>query len=354
MDPTFFIGMEDLTLGTLGALNVEPEFADLPLEFYEARAMHAVAFAQHTRAGAYGPTSGQVLAGLHAIDFDTAVLAGRLAAEAGLDGVSVGLFGALTGRDFTDFRVEDGQVMDLPRAIPRTYLRVMEIAAGVIEGYRRAGRPRPVFHALGAGTPILLPLLGLLGAEATTYFATDSTAPIVDGWSSPTISLYVDEPAPLKLKAFKIAAAWIQDERGWDCSCGHCTAFHETHPPDLAGARRWWNAEGRPKIDKRMLEREGPLSPYLPFLAYSADDDLRREAGLARVGHNHTLLQRLESQIRARQADGPALLSWVTSIVSAYKRASDSEAWAVAVEEAFRVARRYSGIAARGKAPPPD
>ncbi len=345
IDPTFLVGMEDLTVGTLAALDMEPEYLSLPESFYEARVRNAVTFARRTEGGEFGAVSGQVLAGIHAIDFDTAVLAGRMAAEANLEGVAVGLFGALTDRNYVDFRVVDGQVIDLERAVPRPYLRVMEIAAGIMEGYHRAGRPRPVFHALGAGTPILLPLLSLLGV-GDPYFGTDSTSPIVDGWSSPTISLYVDDPAPLKLKAYKIADGWIRGGRGWDCGCRDCRTFHDAHPPDLDSARRWWRAEGEPKITKRMLERDGPLSQRLPFLGYCADDELRREAGLARVGHNHWLLRKLETEIRARSLDSKGLRGWVRQIVEAYGKASSSAAWARAVTEAWAIAEaRFSSPA---------
>lgn len=338
MAPTFLVGMEDLTLGTLAAINVEPEYAALPRSFYEARVRRALRWATRTEQGTYGEVSSQVLAGLQAIDLDTAILAGRLAAEAGLRGVSVGLFGALTDRSHVDFRVQDGELVELPRTIPRPYLRVIELAAGILEGYRRAGRPRPAFHALGAGTPILLPLLALLG-DGERYFATDSTSPILDGWASPTISLYVDDPAPLKYKAHKIADDWLRGGRGWDCQCRHCAAFHERHPPELGAARRWWRAAGRPTITKDMLERDGPLSPHLPLLSHAADDDLRRRAGLARVKHNHALLQALERRIRDESRRWSGLLAWVDEVVRAYVAASTSPGWSAAVTEAHALAR---------------
>ncbi|HLT36036.1 MAG TPA: hypothetical protein VK034_07115, partial [Enhygromyxa sp.] len=338
IDPTMLVGMEDFTLATMGSLNLEPEYMELPSSFFEARVERAVDFAQRTKRGDLGEVRGQVLAGLHALDFDSGVLAGRRAGEAGLEGVTVGMFGALTDRNYVDFRVEDGEIMDLGTVVPRPYLRVIELAAGVLEGFRRAGRRRPAFHALGVGTPILLPLLSLLGA-GEDYFATDSTAPIVDGWSSPTISLYVSEPAPIKYKAHRIAEVWLNGGRGWDCECPHCARFHDAHPPDLGRAQRWWREQGKPKIVKEMLERRGSLSPYLPFLGYSADDELRTEAALARVGHNHWALRQLELEIRKRSERWPELLAWVEGIVGAYQQASGSDAWSAAVNEAFALAR---------------
>lgn len=308
-------------------------------------------WATRIEAGALGTPRGQVLAGLHALDYDSAVLAGSVAAAAGLEGVSLGFMGAMTDRNYVDFRVEQGQLIKLPRSVPRSYLRVVESTAGLIEGYRQAGKPRPALHALGVGTPILVPLLGLMsGGEP--YFAMDSTSPIVDGWSSPTISLYVDEPAPFKYKAYKIAGAWIRGERGWDCQCFDCQAFHAAHPPRVAEARRWWEREGRPKIRKEMLERDGALSTFLPLLAYPADDALRREASLARVGHNHGVLRRLERAVRDRADDPQALDRWVGALVNEYRSASRSPAWAAAVEIAYRLARRVALTAANKEGQP--
>ncbi len=339
INPSMVVGMEDLTLATMGALNVEPEYAGLPTCFYENRARRAVTFARRTIDGEFGSLRGSILGGLHGLDYDSSVLAGRIAAEAGLDGITLGMFGALTDRNYVDFRVEDGHVIELPSAVPRPYLRVIELSAGVLEGFRRAGRPRPAFHALGVGTPILLPLLSLLGT-GERYFATDSTAPIVDGWSSPTISLYVTDPAPLKYKAYQVADSWIRGGRGWDCECPHCARFRDAHPPDLDRARQWWRAEGEPHIEKEMLERNGPLSGWLPFLAYPADKALRTEAGLARVGHNHWALRRLELEIRKRSGNWLELANWVQGIVNAYRATPTAEGWKVAVAEAYSLARK--------------
>lgn len=336
--PSMLVGMEDLTLGTMGALNIEPEYAALPDSFFEERALRAVTFAQRTIKGDFGDVHGRVLAGLHALDYDSGVLAGRVAAKAGLDGVTLGMSAALTDRNYVDFRVEDGKLIELAKAVPRPYLRVIEIAAGVIEGFHRVGRPRPAFHALGVGTPILLPLLSLLG-QGEDYFATDSTAPIVDGWSSPTISLYVTDPAPLKYKADHIANAWIRGGRGWDCGCPYCSAFRAAHPPDFGRAQTWWRRQGKPSIKKEMLTRSGPLSAWLPFLGHSADGDIRTKAGLARVGHNHWTLRRLELEIRKRSANWSDLLTWVGGIVDAYQAAPGSASWKAAVTEAYLVAR---------------
>lgn len=337
MRPDLLVGMEDLTLGTMAALNLEPEYCAHTETFYEQLADAPIAWARRTTDGEFGPVEGTVLAGLHALDFDSAVIVGRRAAEAGLNAVALGMFGALTDRNYVDYRVEDGRILSFPRPVPRPYVRVVELVAGVVEGYRRAGRPKPSIHALGVGTPILLPLLALLG-DGAEYFATDSTSPIVDGWSSPTISLYIDDPAPMKYRGSRIAEIWLKDGRAWNCPCHYCEGFRTAHPPKVNEAYRWWKREGKPRIVKRMLERDGPLSALLPFLGYAEDDELRREAGLARVGHNHVTLRRIQDQIRRRRDDNKSFGSWVEAIVQAYERASRPAAWRTAVREAYTLA----------------
>src|SRR5690606_40432806 len=72
---------------------------------------------------------------------------------------------------------------------------------------------------------------------------------------------------------------------------------------------------------------------------YSADDDLRTEAALARVGHNHWALRQLELEIRRRSERWADLLAWVEGIVDEYQQAPGSAAWKTAVSEAFALAR---------------
>jgi hypothetical protein len=213
---TYLVGMEDLTMAVLSGLGVTREHLDQPLSWFERLSRRAVEFATETMEGRFGPVSGEVFAGLHGIDFDTAVQAGELAAEAEIAGVACGLGGALSDRSYTGFWVQGGEPIELGRRVPRPYVRVMEVAAGLHLGYARASGRRPRFHALGVGTPILIPLLALLG-DRDTYTATDSTAPIMDAYSSMTISLYVDEPAPMKLKTNRVAQNHLECGPWSDC-----------------------------------------------------------------------------------------------------------------------------------------
>lgn len=351
MHPTYLIGMEDFTVATLTGLGAEPEYLGLEPDFYAALAKRAVDFAFATQAGGYGPCDSQVFAGLHASDYDTARLVGRAAGAAGVLGIATGLVGALQDKSFVDFRVEDGAVIELGRAVPRPYLRVAEIAAGLHEGFVEVCGRRPRFHALGAGTPILLPLLAALG-DGATYTATDSTSPIVDGWSGPTISLYVDEPAPLKYKAYRLAEAWLSEGRAWDCPCPYCRAFNRAYPPRIEEALRWWRSEGEPRLTAASVGRASPLSTCLPLLANADDPGLRLTAAMARVGHNHWVIQRIELSARRHSQTPEMLLAWVDGVVANYLASAADPAWKAAIGAAWPLVRR-AAERMRGAEPSP-
>lgn len=341
LDASLAIGMEDFAVVCMTALSIEPEYAMLDDGFYEERAQRAVKFALDTAKGVYGPRPKAVFAGMHAIDYDSARIAGRVAGEANVAGIATGLVGALRDKNYVDFRVEGGVVHEFVKAVPRPYVRTIEIVSGLIDGFRERAGKQPPFHALGAGSPILMPLLGLLGAPSY-YFGTDSTAPIVDAWTSPTTCLYADSPAPLKLPAYRIAEVWLQGGPGWTCHCPYCRKFSKKHPPDITSARNWWKAQGSPKLTKNSLYKGQPLSKWLPLLANSTNEDLQREAAMARVGHNHWVLMRLERQVRKRQTSPSQLRDYVAEVVQGYIDSAASSSWKAATSEAWKIADAHS------------
>jgi hypothetical protein len=338
LNPRYLVGMEDLTLPVLTALSVEPEYTQWPGEFYAGLVSRALNYCVRTQRGELGECRGAVFAGLHAQDLDTARLAGSLAGEAGVAGIASGLGGALADRNYVDFRIAGGELIELPRTIPRPYLRVAEIAAGFHLGFADATGRRPRFHSLGVGTPILLVLLAALG-DSQTLLASDSTAPIVDAWLTPTVSLYVDEPATLKLKAYRIAEYWLSKGLSWDCPCPYCRRFNAEHPPDVDGARRWWRAQGQRRLKKYDMHSKSELPRYLPLLGFHTNDELSQEAALARVGHNHWVLSRIERDARAASGDTDSLLGWTEGKVQAYLDSSAGSAWKAAVAVAWPVIR---------------
>ncbi|MEJ2407251.1 MAG: hypothetical protein P8171_23820 [Candidatus Thiodiazotropha sp.] len=341
MSPSYLIGMEDFAIVCMTGLNIEPEYSCLPSSYYEERIERPLEFAIDTLNGKYGYCDSRVFAGLHAMDYDTAYLAGKKAAENGLNAIATGLVGALRDKNSVDFRVEKGALIEFPKSLPRPYLRTMEIATGIHQGYREHTGTNPEFHALGAGTPILLPLFSLL-AEKGTYFATDSTSPIIDGWTASTTSLYVDQPAPLKLKAHRIAQFWLEDGRGWDCQCPYCRHFMQAYPPNLQKAKAWWKAEGSPKLSKSSLYSSSPLSNWLPILSNPEDPTLRREAALTRVAHNHWVVKKIESDIREHQSSKQAMRNWVENVMGAYMESGASSRWKASALEAWKIANAFS------------
>lgn len=341
MNPTYLVGMEDFTIATLTAHRVEPNFADLDRRFIEGLAKRAVAFAVDTASGRYGAVKATVFAGLHAANYDSARIAGKVAGAAGVRGIATGLVGALQDKSYVDYVVEDGVLIDIGSNVPRPYLRVAEIAAGMHVGFVEACQRRPAFHALGAGSPILLPLLAALGDEQT-YTSTDSTAPIVDGWSGPTTSLYVDDPAPLKLKAFRILEEWLVNDREWNCPCPYCQGLNRAFSPRIDEARRWWLGQNKPKLTAESLRAPSPLPDWLPLLGNASDPGLRLAGAIARVSHNHWVLQRIETAARRHSQSHEQLVAWVDGVVQAYIGSSADPRWKLATQIAWQIIRRAS------------
>jgi hypothetical protein len=335
----YMIGMEDLSVATLTGLGVAREYLGRPLGWYRRYAEPGVRWAERTRSGQLGPHSGLVFAGLHGLDMDTARLAGAAAGRARLDGIACGLGGALTDTGYTDFRVEDSKVASLGPAVPRPYLRVAEVAAGMHLGYAEETGKRPRFHALGVGTPILLPLLAALG-DRDTYLATDSTAPISDAYSSLTISLYIERPAAMKLKAHRIVETWLQGGPGWDCGCPYCKGFRRKHPSRARETRAWWRAEGQRRLEPGDLHAPSPLADLQPLLGSPSDDDTRREAGMARIGHNHWVLRRLELAAQRHATTPASLVEWADGHMQRYLASPADPAWRTAVAAAWPIVKQ--------------
>lgn len=351
MNPTYLVAMEDLTIATMTSLGLAPNHAGLGDAFYRASAKRAVDFAIATASGKYGDCRATPFAVLHAPDYDSARIAGVVAGKAGTIGIATGLAGALQDAGYVDHVIENGRTIPFGRAVPAPYVRVAQIVSGLHEGFVEASGRRPAFHALGAGSPILLPLLAALG-DGRTYTATDSTAPIIDGWSGPTISLYVDDPAPLKYKGHRIVEEWLRNGREWGCSCPYCRAFDRAYPPRLDDAIRWWNAQGKPRLTAESVRSSSPLSTWLPLFGNAEDPGLRLTGAMARVGHNHWVLQRLETAARNHSESQEQLFAWVDEIVAAYLASAADPPWKLAVEEAWRIIRRAAESTRRATSTP--
>ena len=340
MRPTFIVAMEDFTIPALLGLSIEPQYLDYPLDWYAQHTSTALEFALNTQAQRYGDIDATVFAGVHAIDFDTAFQAGRLVGQAGVSAVATGLGSSLNDRDWIDYRVIHGEVIPFDAPVPRAYVRVMEIVCGLSLGYSTETGKRLAIHGLGVGTPILVLLMGLLGSEGT-FLAIDSTSPIKDAYSSKTISLYVDTPAPRKLKAHRIIEYWLRDDLGWECKCPYCAQINREYPPQVEAARSWWTSVGYPSIGSGDLYGDHPLANFFPLLSNPASDELRSEVGHARIGHNHWVLKRIEKQARDYGENIDHRLDRVNHSINAYlSAAGGSGGWNRAVSIAWDITRQ--------------
>lgn len=334
--PTYLIGPEDFAVPVTNGLGLQREYSGLDTAWYADAAARALAAGAAARAG-QPATDAVVFDGVHALDWDSAYAAGQQAASAGSPGIASGVGAALDDRTWVDFRVVGGAVRPLPAPVPRPYLRVAEVAAGLSAGYADATGRRLPLHALGAGSPILLVLIGALAAPGT-FVATDSTSPIKDAASSATVSVYVDRPAPLKLKAHRVVEIWLAEDIGWTCRCAACRSVPQPDAGTLATARQWWQTAGSRRLDVPDLRAPSPLAEWFPFLGVPADPDRARAAAAARVGHNHQVLQRLETRVR-QASSRRRTVEYVDATVSAYLSSRSDPQWAAAVVAAWDVLR---------------
>jgi len=86
------------------------------------------------------------------------------------------------------------------------------------------------------------------------------------------------------------------------------------------------------------LRGENSLVEFLPLLGSHPDTEIRKAAGMARIGHNHWVMQRLEREIRRHSTSTDRLRAWVASVVEQYVDSSANEAWRQAVRVAWEVA----------------
>lgn len=330
--PTYLVGPEDFAVPVTNGLGIQREYSGLPTSWYADAADRALAAGAAARTG-QRRTAPVVFDGVHALDWDSAYAAGKAAGAARSPGIATGVGAALDDRTWIDYRVVDGVVRPLAVPIPRPYLRVAEVVGGLSLGYAEARDRRLPLHALGAGSPILVVLIGALSAPGT-FVATDSTSPIKDAASSATISVYVDRPAALKLKAHRVVEVWLEDNIGWSCRCAACRSVPQPDDATMQQARAWWQAHGHRRLDAPDLRAPSPLAEWFPFLGVPADPALARATSAARVAHNHQILQRLETAIRRAAARG-RIVPYVDNAVSAYLGSRSDPRWAAAVVAAW-------------------
>lgn len=335
LGPGALIGQEDLCLPAL-AMSGLLDRITVPAERRQRWVERAIGYAKRTMAGEFGDLQGaETFAAIHCTDFDSGVRAGEAVARAGLKSIATGVTYLLQSSAYVNRRVFEGEAISLPRALPLAYLGVMEVIAGLHVGFASVTGVRPRLHVLGLGTPVLLPLLAMFSARRG-FTACDSTAPIQDAWIAPTTSLYVATPAPLKYRATRIAEFWMEGTP-WGCVCPSCARYEATYPSNPLLARDAWISNGRPSLKQSDL-REGSLyAQAFPLLTVGGSSEQSKAAAIARVEHNHWVLQTIEREARSICWSPRALNSWAASKVDAYVKATGGTAWAGALQESLAV-----------------
>ncbi|MEY4723171.1 MAG: hypothetical protein RLZZ324_684, partial [Candidatus Parcubacteria bacterium] len=291
--PSAFICHEDFTSPVLLALNVDPERLGYEKSFYVGQQMFGVDQAVRTVSGVNGPYEGMPYATLHGVDYDTAYDAGFYAGlEKGVTAIATGIAGFMNDQAFISSYELRGERISVAggKTVPRRYLRALQVAVGLRDGFRDAAGHAPHFHALGLGAPIMLPLLAL-ALDDVPALSVDSTAPIKNANMG---KVMVDDPAYSNDSIEEIANAMLLEGFRWTHRCAFCKAFLAKHPFRYDDAIAYHKKKlGGRRVRKDDLARKDGVGRFLPLLydlSALAGDSLRKELHQARVGHNHAVM----------------------------------------------------------------
>jgi hypothetical protein len=262
-------------------------------------------------------------------DYDTAQDAGEVFRAAGIANAAMG-FGAYMADDTWDASVKvQGRVRRLSRSLPIRYIRTALVSRGFFSGW--GGHPAlERFHFLGLGAPIMIPVVALPAGNCR-HLSFDATSPIKDAAEG---TLYVDQPAPLKVRLWKVADRMLRNQTAaWDCPCPFCGAYTDQNPLDMDRARAIVAGRIGPLVATDL--RSGtPLANALPLFALGTG--VARKAEQARIGHNHWILGRLTSSLSRHTA---SLDRFAEGCVARYEAHAGAQHFSDAVRTALEIAR---------------
>lgn len=362
LNPTAFIGHEDFTVQVLVALGIEPDLLALPTSWYVGQQLLGIEYAAATLAGRYGPTRGRPYTVLHAVDYASAYDAAFYAgADGATSAIATGVAGFMNDRAFVrSYEIGDATLAVAGgKAVPRRYLRTLQVVLGLRDGFRDARGVAPHVHALGLGAPIMLPLLAL-ALDDVPDLSVDSTAPIKNANMN---KIMLDDPAYMNGTIERIAGDVLTAGYRWTHRCAPCQEFLARHPFDYDGARAFHREvlKGRP-LRAQDLEAPDGIGRFLPLLynlTALKGSPLRRELFRARVGHNHAVMLDLAARLHRRRASPAALRTLALRLCDDYRRVAATEypPYALQIDECLRLlAQATPGVARRGAArhaPPP-
>lgn len=335
LDPTAMVGVEDITMASWLALDLEPTYTRLDRRDYRRQNERVARIAAQRQDAP--PTAGRAYYPVaSAVSYDTAWDAGRAFGRAGIPRASMGFGAYMVDQNFTDHVYVGRRRIDLGARVPRRYARTVLAARGFWDGYREAtGTVPEAFHFLGLGTPKMMALVTLcaFGTERLTF---DATSPIKD--SSQGV-LYVSRPSFQKVNLRKVAYALATTAgRAWDCPCPFCTSFAAAHPFDYARARAWAASGQRSAVQAPDLRPGGALYDAFPLFSEPAGGDFRGVVSDARIGHNHWVIEGLLTSLGRVRRDEARLLTRVTNIVEDYAESTNSSTYATALTTSLALA----------------
>lgn len=335
--PSHLIGAENLTVAALVKLNIEPYYLSLGREFFQnlncivtKQAADQLKKIPKELQYNYYPVAS-------AMSYDNAYDAGEVFAKAGITKIAMGFGAYLSDRRKTDFVDIAGKRIEFEERLPHSYVRAGVIAKGFWDGYTNTrGKAPDAFHFLGLGVPIMIGISALFvyGTLTVTF---DATSPIKDAFAG---TIYIVKPSFLKAKntsiCTKLAKGIITE---WDCPCPFCREFIRNYPFDYLKGAQWFQKNQR-EVNDNDLNSGSLISQAYPLFSKLDNNILGKEIRLARIGHNHWILNKIMEELNNNSKDFPSLSNYIGNIVENYEKGANSSDYARAVNFLFQNAQK--------------
>lgn len=296
MDPTHVFAQEDFAIAVLTVLGLERDLLGWGAAQYSARNERTL---RRWRRTAEDPRMrGRcVFAVLSAVDYTTAVSAGRVAARYGADSLAYGFAGPNSDTSWTD-RVYLGRTpVPLPSKAPNRYARIPLILGGFVDGMAAGKQTLRHFHALGCGATPQFPAL-VAAMPAWTDVSTDATSPLKDAVTDRVAYHYDPAEWADRITVLEGANAVITGD-DWSCGCMFCAYIKDRfgwHPDRAIRAAAALDRD----LDVTDLDPAAPIGTALPVFA-TARGSAAGPMTRSRAGHNHWVIELLCSLVPERQ-----------------------------------------------------
>jgi hypothetical protein len=315
--PDFFTCLEDLSIPIMVQLDLEPEYTGQPDSAFVKLQQRGLGTASNILKKKFGPFVGLPYATIHGFDYDTAFQVGvKAAGIEGLEAIGTGLASFMSDNNYTKSYRLQGRRVDLKSNVPRRYLRALLVTLGLLDGFASKRGVLPRFHGLGAGSPILLPLLALCG-YGSPYFSLDSTAPEKNASMG---KIAFNRPCPSMLGVEELAQTLVEREQTWDCPCPYCAALQSQLPFRLDEARKYYKAAIAPKkIERRHLVTDDGIGQFLSLCWETRTQPAKKLIYQTRVNHSQWAMTEIVRELRGHSSSYGELRKLVGEQCETYK-----------------------------------